>query len=292
MSITLSALLADYGENPISKKRLSTYIAQKEKLSKYMKFSFRNTKNFSSAQKGVITKAWQKYANTLKAIKENEARFIPATPTQIKLVRKKLKTTNKGVFIFEEGITHPRLKTVGKGRQRRVEIKYNRGHRREQYYPLPPNTLITDFINFLVREHKPRYVAVGINNYRGRISYQADKIDHYVTDLFAEFEHEDKAYLLTGVYLIWAKPHTRKKKMKGQVFQSIKGSKKATKKRHISASKTGTKKKVVKRTKKKVVKRTKKKVVKRTKKKVVKRTKKKVVKRTKKKVVKCKVKKR
>jgi len=271
MSTYLDYLLFGYNKNPRSKKRLSTYIKQRKLLSKFVKFNFRNTKNFTPSQKVIITKTIKKYRSVINAVRRNEARFVIATPTQIRSLKSKLISTNKGVFIYERNVTNIKIKTVRRKRKITAILKYRRGKRKEMFLPLQKGELIDDFAEKIKEEFNPQVVLLGIREYVGKKSYNPETFEEYIIELYREFKRKNKENLITGAYLIWIKPSKKKKPQKGQVFDSTPRRKRKTKKKVI---KRKTKKKSIKRkTKKKTIKRkTKKKVIKRkTKKKVIKR---------------------
>ena len=204
-------------ENPIKSDKF--YARIKKALSKYTRFSFRNTKNFSPAQKASITRAWQKYSKY--AADESiglKYSVIKITKKQRKELGQRYVISNKGAIIPSDAGTPkiPNKITKEKLLEKLVEIAIQKIKRKgplddnynklsqlyehkdiffslferaivitrkrmilDIFFPLLEGELISDLVNTILIAFMPNSIHLAVNKSKGTTPYTPDSWEGY-----------------------------------------------------------------------------------------------------------------
>jgi len=171
-------------------------------------------RKLSPQQKTAITKQWYgtKHStglkNVIQHVESGEAQFVPINNANRREVLKRMKRSNKGVFVFERNV---KIKVVGRGRDLRLNIthigKREKGtqifRRREMFFPFPKGIVIPDYVAMLHEKYKPNSVAIGVMSAHGNASYSSVSGLNYVWDAISDLSHRDKTHPFSGVYFYW-----------------------------------------------------------------------------------------
>ncbi len=171
-------------------------------------------RKLSPQQKTAITKQWYGsknktgLKNAIQHVESDEAQFVPIKNASNKELLKRMKHTNKGVFMFESGVD---VKVVGRGKKLRLDIKRkieaSKGQqifkRREMFFPFPKGVLLDEYIENLVSEYKPNSVAIGVMSSHGNASYSDISGLNYVWDAIKDYEYKGQKHPFSGVYFYW-----------------------------------------------------------------------------------------
>jgi len=116
-----------------SSRPVSFYTSRKLSLRGIHRFSFRNTKNFTGAQKGAITRAYNKYKWIIRGQRlDHGTRVIPATPSQIRKAGGRYKHTNIGLIITSRA---EKISIVKRSDNKKIIKKYSRKNKTKRKIP-------------------------------------------------------------------------------------------------------------------------------------------------------------
>jgi len=171
-------------------------------------------RKLSPQQKTAITKQWYGtkhqtgLQNAIKHVETNEAQFVPVNHANRRKYLKRMKRTNKGIFVFESNVE---ITVVGRGRDFRLKIdrkrKREKGEqifkRREMFFPFPKNVIIPDYVAMLYDKYKPNSVAIGVMSAHGNASYSNISGLDYVWETIESMKNKYKSHPFSGVYFYW-----------------------------------------------------------------------------------------
>lgn len=198
------------------------YRALKKRLNKYHTFSFRMPKkgsDFTPQQKAAISRVFNKLQPALKSLSKETNGFLAISKSNLNKLGPNFDyriKTNKGVFTK---FANPKL---FKSKKHGLSVGAEFGMRREVFFPFPENVVlleeIKEYVDGLIRTHKPDYVRWSVNGYAGSALYDTDVFGLYVAEFeeAQDLEDDGKKYIdkpyFNGVFLGWA-PES---KMKGK----------------------------------------------------------------------------
>ena len=169
-------------------------------------------RDFTPAQKGVITKAFRRNSEDLIAVKENRGSFIPY-PKGSKLPGVDGSRTNKGIFFkFPGGQLVTAKIPDSRGRLRKkyvVQTKFKKVN--EVLIPFPEYVKrdmdgILHFIKSMEQLYKPDYVMWNVNGTKGRRRMDYESFTRYahggiMYDYDGENRAEEGLPYYTGIFL-------------------------------------------------------------------------------------------
>jgi hypothetical protein len=169
----------------------------------------RKSVDFTPQQKAAISRVYNKIKPALKSAAKETNGFLPIRKSDLKKLGENFDyrvKTNKGVFTK---FPNPKLY---KSKKFGLFVGTNFGLRREIFFPFPLSVItmddIRDYVDDLMRVHKPDYIRWSVNGYAGSALYDPDIFGLYVDDLEGELEDDGKKYIdapfFNGVFLGWA----------------------------------------------------------------------------------------
>ena len=200
----------------MAKKSKIDYRAAKIFLNKFTSFGFRTPrkgKDFTPAQKAVITKKLNELKPAIKATAKETAGFLRLTKKQLKEVPENfdyLAKTNNGIFTK---FANPE-KTISK--KEGLIVKSKIGVRTEKFYPFPLELismpLIQDYVEKLIKKYKPDYVRWSVKGYKGGELFSTETFSMYahafgyaLANRKGAEERFSKERFFNGVFLGWLK---------------------------------------------------------------------------------------
>lgn len=196
----------------VSNKELAR---RKKLLSPIYRFGFKTRKNFNFGEKVAIARAWEKYRTEIEHITERKiAVFVPATKAQIKRLKDRFITTNKGIIVYRpERDRKPKI--VGRGRKTSVKIEFI--SRTEIFIPYSPPPDFLTWALKVVSENKPESVMLAVGKYKGTSQYDIGSFMRYIrrdiAPVIEYYEGLGQAHPYTGLYLIISNRKKSKRQM-------------------------------------------------------------------------------
>lgn len=190
------------------------YRTLKKRLNKFHTFNFKmpaKGKDFSPQQKAAIMRVFNKLQPALKSLRKETNGFLKISKSDLKKLGENFDyrvKTNKGVFTK---FANPKLY---KSKKHGLFVGTNFGLRREIFFPFPKQVVllkdIKEYVDGLIKIHKPDYVRWSVNGYAGSALYDTDVFGLYVAEFeeAQDLEDDGKKYIdkpyFNGVFLGWA----------------------------------------------------------------------------------------
>ncbi len=191
---------------------------QIQKIIKRKAIDYNINRNLTPQQKSSINTQWYgtnkredgtryRYGlkNVIQHVETKDAQFVPIVHANRKEILKRMKRTNKGVFVFEKDVE---ITVKGRGKSLRLDIERTRKpepgeqifKRREIFFPFPKGVLIPEYVAYLHEKYKPNSVAIGVMSAHSNASYTNLSNLSYVWDTIDTLNGRGKSHPFSGVY--------------------------------------------------------------------------------------------